>query len=106
MPPSHEAVAAQLALIEAELHRAGLWQEAPLPDEAFDFSRAFGADTMSYAQWLQFVFVPRVRELVEARGEFPASSSVGAQAVREFDGFAEADALVQLLSDFDALFDA
>jgi uncharacterized protein YqcC (DUF446 family) len=106
MPPSHAAVAARLDLIEAELRREGLWQEAPLPEEAYDFTRAFAADTMAFEQWLQFVFVPRVRELVAARGEFPASSEVGAQAVREFDGRPEADALVGLLSDFDALFDA
>ena len=75
MPPSHGEVAAKLDAIEAELRRAGLWQEAPLPDEAYDFSRAFASDTMTYAQWLQFVFVPRVRELVAAHGDFPASSS-------------------------------
>ena len=99
-------MAAQLDAIEAELRRAGFWQDAPLPEEAYDFSRAFGADTMTYAQWLQFVFVPRVRELVAARGQFPASSSVGAQAVREFDGDDRASALVTLLSDFDVLFDS
>ena len=88
------------------MRRIGMWQEVPLPDEAYDFSRAFGADTMTYAQWLQFVFVPRVRELIDSEGDFPSSSSVGTQAVREFDGFAEGDVLVQLLSEFDALFDA
>jgi uncharacterized protein YqcC (DUF446 family) len=106
MPPSHGEVAAKLDAIEAELRRAGLWQEAPLPDEAYDFSRAFASDTMTYAQWLQFVFVPRVRELVAAGGEFPATSSVGAQGVREFDGDDRADVLVQLLSEFDALIES
>jgi uncharacterized protein YqcC (DUF446 family) len=105
MPPSYAAVAAQLEAIEAELHRIGLWQDAPLPDEAYDFSRAFAADSMSFAQWLQFVLLPRVRELVDSDGEFPACSSVGAQAVREFDGHHEAGTLLQLLCDFDALFD-
>jgi len=61
-------------------------------------------DTMTFTQWLQFVFLPRVREAA-ASGEFPNSSSVGAQAVREFDGEPDADHLVTLLSEFDALFD-
>jgi uncharacterized protein YqcC (DUF446 family) len=59
---------------------------------------------MAYSQWLQFVFVPNVRRIVETEGQFPASSSVGAQAVREFDGDPNADALISRLSEFDALF--
>ena len=61
-------------------------------------------DTMTFTQWLQFIFLVRVREAV-ASNEFPSSSDVGAQAVHEFDGYTEADRLVTLLSEFDALFD-
>jgi len=105
VPPSHTAVASQTDRIEAEMRRVGLWQETPLPDEAYEFEKAFGMDTMTFTQWLQFVFVPRVRELVDSEGEFPSSSQVGVQAFRELDGQPEANGLVILLSEFDALFD-
>jgi uncharacterized protein YqcC (DUF446 family) len=62
-------------------------------------------DTMTFSQWLQFIFLPRVREAVTSNS-FPKSSSVGAQAVREFDGNPEADQLITLLSEFDDLFDS
>ena len=90
--------------IEAEMRRIGWWQSAPLRPEQLHFKQAFAMDTMTLAQWLQFIFLPRVREAA-ASNEFPSGSSVGAQAVREFDGDPDAGGLVTLLSEFDALFD-
>lgn len=90
--------------IEAEMHRIGMWQSQPLRPEQLEFTQAFAMDTMTFAQWLQFVFLVRVREAI-ASNQFPSGSSVGAQAVREFDGDPEAAGLVSLLSEFDALFD-
>lgn len=104
MPPDYAVVQAKLDAIEAEMKRSGFWQDAPLKPEQYHFERAFAQDTMAYSQWLQFIFVPRVQAIIDQRGQFPAQSMVGAQAVREFDGVDEADELVRLLSEFDALF--
>jgi uncharacterized protein YqcC (DUF446 family) len=90
--------------IEAEMRRIGFWQNEPLRPEQMEFTQAFAMDTMTYAQWLQFVFLPRVREAAAAN-QFPSGSSVGTQAVREFDGSPEAGDLITLLAEFDALFD-
>jgi uncharacterized protein YqcC (DUF446 family) len=68
------------------------------------FEQAFAMDTMAFTQWLQFVFLPRVREAAAAN-QFPSSSSVGTQAVREFDGDPSAGDLTNLLCEFDGLFD-
>lgn len=83
------------------MRRIGLWAAEPPPQEAFNFKAAFAMDTMPFANLLQFVFMPRVRQIVETGGDFPGDSQVGAQAVREFDGIDEAGELVSLLSDFD-----
>jgi len=90
--------------IEAEMRRIGFWQNQPLLPEQMEFTQAFAMDTMTFTQWLQFVFLPRVREAA-ASNQFPSNSSVGTQAVREFDGDPGAGDLVTLLSEFDALFD-
>jgi uncharacterized protein YqcC (DUF446 family) len=89
--------------IEAEMQQCGLWQTQPLAPEQLRFTKAFGMDTMSFDQWLQFVFIPKVREAIETNS-FPSSSQVGAQAVREFDTVPAASRLVTLLAQFDALF--
>jgi len=89
--------------IEAEMKRSGLWQNEPLKPEQLNFRKAFAMDTMAFSQWLQFIFVPRVHEAIAAN-RFPSSSSVGGQAVREFDTVPNASRLTTLLSEFDALF--
>jgi uncharacterized protein YqcC (DUF446 family) len=105
MPPSYEAVATQLDAIEAEMKRIGYWQDTPLDPEQYDFRAAFAGDTMAFPQWLQFIFIPNVRRIVNTRGTFPPSSQVGAYAVREFDTYGEETyPLTSLLSEFDRLF--
>jgi uncharacterized protein YqcC (DUF446 family) len=97
----YQQIEQRIAEIEAEMKRIGYWQESPLPAEAYNFQLAFAMDTMAYSQWLQFVFIPRVHSIVESRGVFPPSSSVGTQGLREFDGDGNALQLVSLLCRFD-----
>ena len=100
----YSEVAHKFSEIEAEMKRIGYWSDKPLPEEAYEFPQAFAMDTMAFAQWLQFILIPRVRSVIEQKGDFPSESMVGAQAVREFDGDANASGLVTLLSEFDDLF--
>jgi uncharacterized protein YqcC (DUF446 family) len=99
--PDPKVVKARIDEIEAEMKRIGYWSSTPPAPEAYNFNRAFALDTMAFSQWLQFIFVPRVNQIIETGGAFPTRSQVGAQAVREFDGADEANHLVSLLSAFD-----
>jgi len=99
--PDVTEVKARIDEIEAEMKSIGMWRNEPLPPEAYDFHQAFAMDTMPFAYWLQFIFISRVNEIIDAGGQFPTRSQVGAQAVREFDGDDEANHLVSILSSFD-----
>ena len=101
--PSTEKVLEKLGEIEIEMKKVGMWQSEPLEPAQYQFHTAFAMDTMSFTQWVQFVFIPKVKEAAKAK-QFPAKSQVGAQAVREFDTLPTASRLVTLLSEFDALF--
>jgi len=103
MPPDSQTVLSKITGIEVEMHRIGLWQAEPLQLKQYQFSRAFAMDTMTFSQWLQFIFIPRVRDCA-ASGMFPSTSQVSIQAIREFDGMPEASHLVILLSEFDQQF--
>lgn len=102
--PPYAVVGEHIAAIEAEMKRIGWWREEPLPPEMYDFTQAFAMDTMPYVYWLQFILIPRVHAIIAEHGQFPPESSVGTQAIREFDGQDEAAGLVHLLCEFDALF--
>lgn len=105
-PSKIDRVRMKLEEIEKEMKESGIWQSAPLAPEAYAFTRAFAGDTMAYSQWLQFIFIPRVREVVDGHGDLPPTSSVGAQAVREFDGYDAAAGLANLLAEFDEIIES
>jgi uncharacterized protein YqcC (DUF446 family) len=98
---AYQRAASYADRIERELRALGAWQSAALPAAAYDSQQAFFADTMTFYQWIQFVLLERVREIVEKRGAFPRGSSVGVYAVRELDGYDEAGELVAALCEFD-----
>lgn len=96
-----------IAGIEAEMKRIGMWQAEPIEPERLEIRQAFGGDQLSFEQWLQFVFIARVRGIVDSNGTFPSSSQVADQAFREWKMFGEredVDPLLDLLRDFDATF--
>jgi uncharacterized protein YqcC (DUF446 family) len=101
--PERGVVKQRIDEIETEMKRIGFWRDKPLEPEAYDFHRAFALDTMPFSYWLQFIFIPRVNQIIDSGAQFPKASQVGAQAVREFDGDDEASDLVQMLCDFDRL---
>jgi len=98
--PSSAKVLEKVREIETEMQQIGLWQSEPLKPEQYQFHAAFA---MSFGQWLQFVFIPKVKEAVQA-SQFPTKSQVGVQAVREFDTLPAASHLVTLLCEFDSFF--
>lgn len=82
-----KAIEAQVEKIQVEMKRIGFWQDEPLPDDAYDSKQAFCSDTMSLPQWLQFVFVPRIKDILATDGEWPGSSEVGIYASQQFSFF-------------------
>jgi uncharacterized protein YqcC (DUF446 family) len=56
---------------------------------------------MAFEQWIKYVLLERVRDIIATGGSFPGSSHVGDHATREFDGRTDTNALVRALRDFD-----
>lgn len=84
---SKRARAKQLSdKLEAELRRLAAWRDSPLPPEAMQFTLPFGGDTMPFEHWIQFVLIPRLREISTGNAAIPPSSNLAGYAVREFDG--------------------
>ena len=60
---NHIQIASLLIDIEAELRRLQQWQhESPTP-EALASTEPFCVDTLTFVQWLQFIFLPRMHAL-------------------------------------------
>ena len=100
---SYKEVFLKINEIEAELKRLNRWQLEPLPDSAYEDMGPFGMNSMAPEQWLQFVLIPRVEEIIASRGEFPKESQVGVWALKNLAHDDEADHLCALLGEFDSL---
>ncbi|MEZ5436402.1 MAG: YqcC family protein [Pseudomonadales bacterium] len=40
----------------------------------------FAVDTLDFHQWLQFIFLPRMRDLIDTRSTLPMQSNITAMA--------------------------
>lgn len=85
--------------IEHELRALGAWradEDDPGPPEG-----AFGAGNQSASEWIQFTLLPRVRAIAAGEMDPPGHSDAGVMAVREFDGYSDADGLVAAVLELD-----
>lgn len=58
------------------MRRIGLWESERPDDEALASLVPFCHDTLTFEQWLQWVFLPKMKAVVESGEDFPASSEI------------------------------
>jgi uncharacterized protein YqcC (DUF446 family) len=104
MPKTELQLADLLLQVEAELRRLELWQEERPDSTALESSIPFCADTLHFNQWLQWIFVPRMKQIIEASYPLPARCEILPYA-EEFCHGQEVDteALLHLIGCFDDL---
>lgn len=97
-------LADQLLLIERELRIQGWWDSVPPSPEALASELPFCVDTLSFEQWLQWIFLPRMTFMLEAGMALPTASGVQAMGEVAFrERLAQAKPLLGLLGEFDNL---
>jgi uncharacterized protein YqcC (DUF446 family) len=97
-------VAEQLLLIERELRALGWWDNAPPSEQALASPEPFCVDTLEFAQWLQWIFLPRMKIILEQDLPLPNASGILEMAEMVYAGRqAEARMLQQHLARFDQL---
>ena len=77
-------VADRLLAIEIKLRQMNCWQSEPLAAEKYLSCEPFCLDTMSFEQWLQFVLLPRLKQLVEDDQPLPMVSGVAPMAEEHY----------------------
>lgn len=86
MKSIYPEIATMLLEVEADLRRLQLWQDEWPSEEALASTQPFCVDTMTLPQWLQFVFLPRMRYLVEAEMPLPQKCGIAPMAEEFFRG--------------------
>ena len=70
------AIAEQLLLIERELRVQGWWDEVPPSAEALSSVEPFSVDTLDFHQWLQWIFLVRMKQILEQDLPLPNASGI------------------------------
>ena len=60
-----------LSEMENELKNLGLWDVPEPATEAFKSESPFYLDTMSFNEWLHYVLIRRLRDVIAASGKLP-----------------------------------
>lgn len=80
----HIAVAEVLIDIEKELRDLQLWDDVMISDEVLMSDQPFAIDTMTFPQWLQFIFLPRMYFMIEQQLQLPGNCGVAPMAEQYF----------------------
>ncbi len=104
MSDRHIALHAALIDLECELRNLNLWQgEAPTA-EALASTQPFCIDTLSFPQWLQFVFLERMLLLAENKAALPEKCGIAPMAEEYFKPMTIAAAeLINALAEIDRI---
>lgn len=66
--------------VQAHLVNLGFWDEEPPSEEAFASTAPFAVDTMEFYQWMQWIFLPRMTQLLEREAALPAQCGIAPMA--------------------------
>lgn len=70
------ALAEQLLLIERELRVLGMWSATPPAPQALASCEPFCVDTLAFEEWLQWIFLPRMKMILENDEVLPSTSGI------------------------------
>ncbi|HGY9626421.1 YqcC family protein [Pseudomonas putida] len=97
-------IADHLLLIERELQVQGWWSAETPTAEALASVVPFAVDTMAFEQWLQWIFLPRMKLIIEQGHPLPNASGILVMAETVFvDRPEQSRELRRLLAAFDQL---
>ena len=93
--------------LEAAMREQEIWDEVQPSSEALSSSQPFCIDTLSFSQWLQFIFIDRMKFIIEQEGALPASSEIVPMAEEYFGQTSiEAKHIIEALVALDDLINA
>jgi uncharacterized protein YqcC (DUF446 family) len=98
------AVAEVLIDIEAQLRQLGQWDKIPPSEQALVSEQPFCVDTLTLPQWLQFIFLPAIYQILESEQALPQRCGIVPIAEEYFRGTGlPSDNLLDALSRIDEL---
>ena len=90
-----------LTQLEDLLKQHQLWQNTPIDPQALNSTVPFCHDTMAFEQWLQFVFIEKIQQLLTHRQPLPRNFAIAPMAQMTLVNKAGSDEIIELLTALD-----
>ena len=87
--------------LERELRARELWADEPPVAEHLASTTPFAADRLAIEEWLQWIFVPTIKQMIEAGAELPEVCNIHPYAEECLKEMSEPDRLLAILSKID-----
>lgn len=81
-------VSSLLNELEGVLRVEGYWLEQSPSWEALSSVEPFCVDTLSCTEWLQWIYIPRLRAIIDQKGTLPMGAQVHSYAEEALSGLA------------------
>lgn len=80
----HQTIAALLSDLELELKVLSLWSDLQPSAQDLSSTQPFCVDTLNFTQWLQFILIPRLNQIVVDQAMLPRQCDVHPMAEEYF----------------------
>ena len=93
-----------LRALETELRAQGRWENLAPPPQALTSTQPFAVDTLDFDQWLQWILLPRMNELLVSQLPLPGNSAIAPMAEEVYDAADPgATRIIMIITDIDLL---
>ena len=79
-----QAIMAELVKLEVELRRLGYWSASIPSPQALASQEPFACDCMSFPEWLQFIFIDKITEILTNAEKLPENCDISPMAEHYF----------------------
>ena len=77
-------VAEFLLLIEQEMRTQGLWSDTVPSEDDLSSTEPFSVDRLDFEQWVQWIFLPKMKVIIEQGQSLPSVSGIRHMAEHVF----------------------
>lgn len=103
---SHNALENKVNELELEMKKLGYWSHKSKAVDVKTITEPFGMGQITFEEWLQYVFIPNVRKIIEEKGKLPEESNLGYAAFKNYeymDDMPETRNLASILREIDEI---
>ncbi|WP_417761047.1 YqcC family protein [Shewanella sp.] len=92
-----------LQLLELQLISQNLWASTAPSAAALASTAPFACDTLPFEQWLQFIFIPKMQQLIAIQAPLPSNMAIAPMAQYVWAAQPEREPIVLTLEQLDVL---